>query len=238
MHNVESSIQTRDLVRLTALRYRVGTVDILRDIALTVKTGERVALLGANGAGKTSLLRMIHGLLTPSAGTVAAPAANEQAMIFQKPLLLKRTTSENVDFALRARGVEREAARMLTAQTLERCGILSLADRYARTLSGGEQQKLALARAWALKPTLLLADEPTASLAPAAVLALEQLMRAMCANGTSLIFATHNRGQARRLATRVLMMSEGRIVEDCAADQFFSNPVSQEAIEYLNVERI
>jgi tungstate transport system ATP-binding protein len=237
MRSKEQSTQ-HDLVQLSAVNYRVNNVHVLRDVNFSLRASERVALLGANGAGKTSLLRIVHGLVSPKDSSVHVPPPTAQAMIFQKPPLLKRSARENLEFVLRARGAARDDARAKATDLLERCDLLPLADRYARALSGGEQQKLALARAWALQPSLLLADEPTASLAPAAVLALERLMQAMCESGTTLIFATHNRGQARRLATRIVFMSEGRVVEDRATEDFFANPASTEAIDYLNVERI
>jgi tungstate transport system ATP-binding protein len=226
------------IVTLASVSLVQNGVAILRDVSFTVSTGQRIALLGANGAGKTSLLRTIHGLTIASSGRVNAPIAGEQAMLFQKPSLLRRSAAENVAFAMRARGFADEQARARASECLDRCGLSPLSDRYARTLSGGEQQKLALARAMALQPKLLLADEPTASLAPRAVFEVERLIDELCNIGATLVVATHNRGQAKRLATRIVFMSEGRIVEDRPTDDFFSNPVSQEAIDYLNVERI
>jgi tungstate transport system ATP-binding protein len=181
---------------------------------------------------------VIHGLLAPTAGTLQTLANTEQAMIFQRPVLLKRSVIDNVVFPLRARGIPQSNANEIAARVLTACGVAALGGHYARTLSGGEQQQLALARAWALRPALLLADEPTASLAPAAVHAVEKILRALCDDATTLVFATHNRGQAKRLATRIVFMSEGRIVEDSSVGDFFLKPTSREAIDYLNVERV
>jgi tungstate transport system ATP-binding protein len=225
------------LIHLEHVNLAIGEVAILRDIVCSIHAGERVALLGANGAGKSSLLRVMHRLLTPTSGALNATAASEQAMIFQRPVLLKRSVLDNVVFPLRARAKPDDEARATARRVLTECGIGALADHYARTLSGGEQQQLALARAWALSPRLLLADEPTASLAPAAVHAVEKILHALNSEGTTLVFATHNRGQAKRLATRVLFMHEGRIIEDRSAQEFFDSPQSGAAIEYLNVER-
>jgi tungstate transport system ATP-binding protein len=226
-----------ELVRLRAVSYRVRDVSVLRDISLSVHAGERIALLGANGAGKTSLLRVIHRMVAPTEGEMSAPVATAQAMIFQKPPLLKRSVLENISYVLRVRGADKESATTEAMQTLDRCGLAALHDRYARALSGGEQQRLALARAWALKPQLLLADEPTAALSPAASREIESVIQAMCAAGTTMMFSTHNRGQVKRLATRVLFMHGGRVVEDTSVQNFFSAPTSKEAIDYLNVER-
>jgi tungstate transport system ATP-binding protein len=225
------------LIHLEHVNLTIGETAILRDVVCSIQAGERVALLGANGAGKSSLLRVMHRLLAPTSGALNATAASEQAMIFQRPVLLKRSVIDNVVFPLRARALPEHQAIDAARRVLTECGIGALADHYARTLSGGEQQQLALARAWALSPRLLLADEPTASLAPAAVHAVEKILHALNAEGTTLVFATHNRGQAKRLATRVLFMHEGRIVEDRPAQEFFDSPQSSAAIEYLNVER-
>jgi tungstate transport system ATP-binding protein len=152
-------------------------------------------------------------------------------------VLLKRSVIENVAFALIARGVARADAERTAMEKLEATGLATFSDRYARTLSGGEQQKLALARAWAMQPKLLLADEPTANLAPASVHAVESILQRIGDAGTTLIFATHNRGQAKRLATRIVFMADGRVAEDQTANDFFAKPLSAEAIDYLNVER-
>jgi tungstate transport system ATP-binding protein len=238
MPNAAQPMNNNALIELRDVRYRVREAEILRDIHLRVHAGERVALLGANGAGKTSLLRLINGLISASAGAVNVPSIASQAMLFQKPPLLRRNVLDNVAFALRARGMNASDAEQVSQQTLNRCGLSGLSHRYARALSGGEQQKLALARAWVTRPMLLLADEATASLAPAAVHEVEHLLLEICDQGSTLVFATHNRGQAKRLATRIVFMSEGRVIEDRATEDFFANPVSQEAIDYINVERV
>jgi tungstate transport system ATP-binding protein len=238
MSEAAQPMNNHALIELRDVRYRVREAEILRGINLRVHAGERVALLGANGAGKTSLLRLINGLISASTGEVTLPLIASQAMLFQKPVLLRRSALENVAFAVRARGMSASDADQVSLQTLNRCGLTGLSQRYARALSGGEQQKLALARAWVTRPTLLLADEATASLAPAAVHEVERLLLGICELGSTLVFATHNRGQAKRLATRIVFMSEGRVIEDRATQDFFASPVSQEAIDYINVERV
>ena len=228
--------------RLVALRQvcvRAGRSVLLDRLDLVVNAGERVAVLGANGAGKTTLLRLIHGLALPAAGEVVAPPPTQQAMLFQKPILLRRSALDNLCFVLQARGLvaDRRDAEARARAALALAGLAAAADRPARALSGGEQQRLALARASLLAPRLLLADEATASLAPAAVHEVEALLAALCAQGTTLIFATHHRGQARRLADRVLFLAEGRLVEDSPAAEFFVSPHSAEANAFLEVDR-
>jgi tungstate transport system ATP-binding protein len=237
MHS-EEHVQGGNLVELRDLSYGVRDAKILRGVNLSVRAGERIALLGANGAGKTTLLRLINGLIAPTDGTIASPPLTAQAMLFQKPPLLRRSVLENLTFVLKSRGMNALEAERVSVQTLDRCGLAGLSQRYARALSGGEQQKLALARAWITRPTLVLADEATASLAPAAVHDVERLLFEMSEQGSTLLFATHNRGQAKRLATRIIFLSEGRVIEDRAADDFFAKPASQEAMDYINVERV
>jgi tungstate transport system ATP-binding protein len=224
---------SKPLVELDRVSVTIRGATILRDVCCAINAGERIAVLGANGAGKSSLLRVIHRLLSADSGGLSTVVAREQAMIFQRPVLLKRSVLDNIIFPLRARAMPEAQARDVARRVLHDCGLDALADHYARTLSGGEQQQLALARAWALSPCLLLADEPTASLAPAAVHAVEKILYALSAHGTTLVFATHNRGQAKRLATRILFMHEGRIIEDRSATDFFDAPQSSAAIEYL-----
>jgi tungstate transport system ATP-binding protein len=227
---------SNSIVQLRDVSVLLGSSKIVQNVSLNVGAGERIAILGANGAGKSSLLRVINHLQMPSKGTVQSPSANEQALIFQRPVLLKRNVIDNVSFTLIARGATRSDAHRIAMEKLEATGLLTFANRYARTLSGGEQQKLALARAWAMQPKLLLADEPTANLAPAAIHAVESILQRMGDAGTTLIFATHNRGQAKRLATRIVFMVDGRVAEDQMANDFFTKPLSTEAIDYLNVE--
>ncbi|MGL4232533.1 MAG: energy-coupling factor ABC transporter ATP-binding protein [Casimicrobium sp.] len=225
-------------VKLVNACVTVRDLAILRNVELSITAGERVAVLGANGAGKSTLLRLINGLVGASSGSVLSPAQSAQALIFQRPIMLKRSTLDNVAFALKARGVSRAEAIECAKQTLAHCRLEALANRPARSLSGGEQQKLALARAWALEPALLLADEPTASLAPAAVHDVEAMLKQIVGDEKTLVFATHNRGQAKRLATRVLFLHEGCVTEDRPVNDFFATPMSQPAIDYLNVEKV
>jgi len=219
--------------------------DILSDIDLRVDAGERVVVLGANGAGKSTLLKLCNGIVAASAGTVQTVAMTRQALIFQRTPVLRRSVLDNVRFVLHALGVARDESSAPARQAIEACGLGAVAAQFAPSLSGGEQQRLAIARAWACSPQLLLADEPTANLAPAATREVERLLLALfdpgsgsAACGRGLILTTHNVAQARRLASRIVFLDGGRIVEDRSADQFFADPQSAAARSYLEGESV
>jgi tungstate transport system ATP-binding protein len=221
------------------LCYEIGGKRLLDGISFQTDVGPRTVVLGPNGAGKSLLLRLCHGLIQPSTGTItwagAAPTAARwgQAMVFQRPVLLRRSTAANITYVLRLRGVPRQQRRVMMTETLAQAGLLPLAGRSARVLSGGEQQRLALARAWALKPQVLFLDEPTASLDPAATRAVEALLDRFHHTRTKIIMTTHDLGQARRLADEVLFLHHGRLAEHAPAPAFFTNPQSKEAAAFL-----
>ena len=222
------------------LGFRIGEVTVLNGVSLNVAPGTRNIVMGANGAGKSVLLRLLHGLLTPTVGSVRWSLADDaavrraQAMVFQRPVMLRRSVRENIEFALKLAGAPE--LRYAAEVALDRVGLLRLADRPARLCSGGEQQRVALARAWALQPELLFLDEPTASLDPAATRSIEETIAAMHAHGTTIVMTTHDLGQARRLADRVLFLHHGRLVEDAAAATFFQQPTSPEATAFIRGE--
>ena len=226
------------LLKLRGVAVMAGDKALISDIDLEVRAGESIVVLGANGAGKTTLLKLCNGILAPSLGAVSAPPAVEQALIFQRPALLARSVLDNVRFVLAVRGIAEPARTGEARAALVACNLDGIASRQARLLSGGEQQRLALARAWACKPKLLLADEPTANLAPAAARDLAQLVQALRAEATTLVLATHNVAQAKRLADRILFLDEGRIVEDRPAAEFFVSPQSAAARSYLEGESL
>jgi tungstate transport system ATP-binding protein len=221
------------------LCYEVGGKHLLDSLSFHTEVGPRTVVLGPNGAGKSLLLRLCHGLLQPSVGTITwAGAAPEtvrsyQAMVFQRPVLLRRSTAANINYVLRLQSMPRRQRRAMVTEALEQARLLPLAARPARVLSGGEQQRLALVRAWVLKPQVLLLDEPTASLDPAATRAVEVLLDQIHHTGTKIIMTTHDLGQARRLADEVLFLHHGRLVEYAPAPAFFSNPQSKEAAAFL-----
>jgi tungstate transport system ATP-binding protein len=228
------------LVQLTRAGVRFGPVQALRDIDLTLQRGDRLALVGANGSGKTTLLRVLHGLV-PCDGqrtvhTLVDGRAPVTAMLFQRPFLLSLTVRFNVMLGLWLHGVPRALRAERCARALRRVGLEGVAARPARTLSGGQQQRLALARAWALEPDILLLDEPTANLDPSAKREVERLIEALAADGVTVVMSTHNLGQAKRLATRVVYLEAGRLVVDLPVDRFFNDALPAEAALFLKGE--
>ena len=205
---------------------------ILEPLSLDIEAGPSTVILGANGAGKSVLMRLMHGLLKPSSGTVSWRSPGRQAMVFQRPVMLRRSALANVAYALRLAGQDEG----LAMDALKEVGLAHLAHRPARVLSGGEQQRLALARAWALHPEVLFLDEPTASLDPSATREIETVIRAFDAAGTKIVMATHNLGQARRLADEIIYLHQGRVLERAAVDQFFARPATPEAAAFIKGE--
>lgn len=200
----------------------------LRGVNLQMQAGERVALVGANGSGKSTLLRVSHGLLNVSAGTVRVSAETNQAMVFQRPHMLRTSVLRFVALGLWLQGVAWREAHTQAMQALERVNLQDVAMRSARTLSGGQQQRLALARAWALQPNFVLLDEPTSSLDPHAKREVEHLLSTwVAASNVSLLFSSHNLGQVKRLATRVIYLEAGRVLADLPVDDFFNRPLGE-----------
>ena len=230
------------LISLHAASVHFGAQPALRDLSLSLRRGDRVALVGANGSGKTTLLRLLNGLLVPSAGQRVLAAdggpAPVTAMLFQRPFLLNFSVRRNVHLALWLAGVPAPERVQRCQRALERVGLLAFAGRPARTLSGGQQQRLALARAWAVQPDILFLDEPTASLDPSAKREVEALIDDFGHSGMSLVMSTHNLGQAKRLATRVLFLDAGRLLADMPIDQFFdqNTHLPHEAAQFLKGE--
>jgi tungstate transport system ATP-binding protein len=211
--------------------------DILRPLSLEIGAGPSTIILGANGAGKSVLMRLMHGLIAPSSGSVVwsgQDARRKQAMVFQRPVMLRRSALANVQYALKVAGTT--DTEKVAMEALREVGLAPLAHRPARVLSGGEQQRLALARAWALHPEVLFLDEPTASLDPSATREIEAVIRAFDGSGTKIVMATHNLGQARRLGDEVLFIHQGRLVERAPVERFFAQPGSGEAAAFIKGE--
>ena len=212
-----------------------SAVRALTAVSLTIQAGERVALIGANGCGKSTLLRLLHGLAAPTAGQVARAPAMQQAMLFQRPHLLRMTVQRNIALGLWLRGTPWGNAKVLALDALARVGLSALAGRNARKLSGGQQQRVALARAWALSPQVLLLDEPTASLDPHAKREVEALIEEFAhqaqdttaSAAMTLVFSSHNLGQVKRLASRVIYLEHGCVLADLPVHDFFSGPLLQ-----------
>ena len=227
-------------LRVSGVSFEARGIRLIDDISFTVRAGPRVMILGPNGAGKSLLLRLCHGLLWPSDGVIEWAEADsvrvrqQQAMVFQRPVLLRRSVAANAHFGLRLRGVPRQRRQGVVAEALRQGGLAHVANRAARVLSGGEQQRLALVRAWTLQPQVLFLDEPTAHLDPASTRAVEALLKQFHDAGTKLIMTTHDLGQARRLADEVLFLHRGRLLEHSPAASFFSAPRSAEAAAYLD----
>jgi tungstate transport system ATP-binding protein len=222
-------------LELQGLSLNETNVRIVEDISLTVSHG-RTAILGPNGAGKSTLLRLMHGLLRPSGGNILWPQTLTQAMVFQRPVMLRATVLANIEYGLRLRGHTASEQRERAQAALARVGLPELADRQARRCSGGEQQRIALARVWALEPQVLFLDEPTASLDPASSREVERIIREIAAAGTKIIMTTHNLGQARRLAEEVIFLEGGRLLEQTSVTEFFTQPRTLAARDFIREE--
>lgn len=223
-------------VELSNLRYQARDKDLIDIGKLSLGPSGITVIMGPNGAGKSLLLRLMHGLLTPEHGIIRCfgasldtTVARRQALVFQTPVLLRRSVEANLRFVLRSRKHAAEG----TTKLLETVGLSGRERTPARRLSGGERQRLAIAFALATRPRLLFLDEPTASLDPASVLAIEQIVRDAAAQGMRIVFVTHDAGQARRLADDVVFLSRGKVVEHTRAAQFFDAPETRAAQDYL-----
>jgi len=227
---------------LAEVCFGAGGRAILDRVSFELEAGPATIILGANGAGKSVLMRLMHGLIRPSSGAIRWSDADperlrrKQAMVFQRPVMLRRSALANITYALGQARVPRSEREALAFEALESVGLPHLAHRPARVLSGGEQQRLALARAWALHPEVLLLDEPTASLDPAATREIETVIKAFDAAGTKIVMATHNLGQARRLGDEVIFLHAGRVIERAPIDRFFAQPAAAEAAAFIKGE--
>lgn len=226
---------------LQDLELRRGGRRILGPISLTIKGTGLTIVMGHNGAGKTSLLKAMHGLEKVNRGVVAwrtgtDMARGRQAFLFQSPIIMRRSVADCIAYPLRLQGVRRAAARDKAAKQAERVGLSSLLDRPADVLSAGEKQKLALARAFIGGPEILFLDEPCASLDIHSAVEIETILKAALAAGTRMVMTTHDIAQARRLATEVVYLQDGRLCEHTPAKIFFDKPRSLEARAHLNGE--
>ena len=216
------------VVQLHNVSVQLGPVLALSDVHLTINPGERVALVGANGSGKSTLLRTLHGLLRPTQGQVQLHPTCRQAMLFQRPHVLRLSALHNVALGIwldRSQALSWAQARARAVTALQRVGLSAVAQQSGRQLSSGQQQRLALARAWGRQPDVLLLDEPTASLDPYAKREVEALMAAFADQAettATLLWASHNLGQVKRLASRVIYLEAGRILADLPVDDFFN----------------
>jgi tungstate transport system ATP-binding protein len=202
--------------------------------------GPRTVILGPNGAGKSVLMRLCHGLLLPTAGRITWAGGERrpgaQAMVFQRPVMLRRSALGNVTYGLKLAGASRAERTRRAQDVLDAVGLGGAAQQSARVLSGGEQQKLALARAWALRPEVLFLDEPTANLDPSATREVEAIVDQIRASGTKIVMTTHNLAQARRLGDEILFINGGRLTEHATVERFFAGPATAEATAFIKGE--
>jgi tungstate transport system ATP-binding protein len=228
-HETVPALQSTILpVEARGLAFEAGGRRLIDGIDLRLDPGGRTVIIGPNGAGKSLLLRLLHGLIAPTAGAVlwqGRPAdhgvRHRQAMVFQRPVLLRRSANANMLHALRAHGFSRTEAKERARIWLDRAELGHLAEQPARLLSGGEQQRLAVARALSLDPEVLFLDEPTASLDPASTHGIETLIQNAAAAGTKIVLITHDLGQARRIADDIVFVYHGRIEARDRAAAFF-----------------
>jgi tungstate transport system ATP-binding protein len=223
---------------LVEARIVTGNVTILDRVTLTLEAGAPTIVIGPNGSGKTTLLRAAMGIASLTSGNIAwggreFAAPTRRAIMFQRPAMLRRTATANVRYALAAAHIPYSERHQRVAELLTLVGLEKLGGRPAKRLSGGEQQRLALARALARDPAVLFLDEPTASLDPYATKAIEDIVRAVSARGVKIVMSTHDLGQAKRLAGDVVLLHRGQLIENTPATEFFTNPRSEEARKFI-----
>ncbi|MCU0883445.1 MAG: ATP-binding cassette domain-containing protein [Beijerinckiaceae bacterium] len=207
---------------------------LLDSVSFTLPKGGVTAVIGPNGAGKSLTLRLCHGLLVPCAGAIrwqAETGRRRHAMVFQRPVMLRRSARANIVHALAAVGMTEAASRADAA--LARFGLAALADRPARLMSGGEQQRLAIARAWALEPEVLFLDEPSSQLDPGATRQIEEIIQSLASEGMTILMTTHDLGQARRLSQRILFLDRGRLIDDAPTQAVFAGQSSNAARAFI-----
>lgn len=218
------------LLELSGISLHIGSVQVLQDIAVAIAPGAPTVMMGPNGAGKTSLLKIMAGLLKPTTGRING-SPKRTSFVFQKPTMLRRSVADNVAFAMTHAGLS--AQPRAVERALDQVGLLALASRSARRLSGGEQQRLAIARALARNPEILFLDEPTASLDPQQTKTMEDIIAEAARCGVKVVMSTHDIGEAKRLAGDVMFMAGGRLIERSEARTFFSRPETTAARRFL-----
>ncbi|WP_369195454.1 amino acid ABC transporter ATP-binding protein [Streptomyces djakartensis] len=245
----EEVAATGDLVVLKSVNKHFGSLHVLQDIDLTITRGEVVVVIGPSGSGKSTLCRTINRLETidsgsitidgkplPAEGKALARLRADVGMVFQSfNLFAHKTVLENVMLGqIKVRKKDKKAAEDRARSLLDRVGVAAQADKYPAQLSGGQQQRVAIARALAMEPKVMLFDEPTSALDPEMINEVLEVMQQLARDGMTMIVVTHEMGFARSAANRVVFMADGRIVEEAAPDQFFSNPRSDRAKDFLS----
>tara|TARA_A100001037_G_scaffold275538_1_gene274134 strand:- start:7518 stop:8231 length:714 start_codon:yes stop_codon:yes gene_type:complete len=225
---------------LKGVSVHAGGQILIDGIDLEIEAGPKTVILGPNGAGKSLLLRLCHGLIGPTAGKLtwsgsdSTHARRRQGMVFQKPVMLRRSVRANIAYGLKLHEIPTAHRQERIERALAQTGLGHVAERPARVLSVGEQQRLALARAWALQPEVLFLDEPTASLDPSGTGAVERIIEDIHAAGTKIVMTTHDLAQARRVAEDVIFLHNGRLTERASPAKFFSAPESEAARAFLD----
>ncbi|MFD5232879.1 amino acid ABC transporter ATP-binding protein [Streptomyces qaidamensis] len=237
------------LIELRDVNKHFGELHVLQDINLTVARGEVVVVIGPSGSGKSTLCRAINRLETIESGEIlldgqplpeeGKPLARMRAdvgMVFQAfNLFAHKTVLQNLSLGqVKVRGRKKEDADKRSRELLDRVGVADQADKYPAQLSGGQQQRVAIARALAMEPKAMLFDEPTSALDPEMINEVLEVMKQLAREGMTMIVVTHEMGFARSAANRVVFMSDGRIVEDRSPDEFFTNPSSDRAKDFLS----
>ncbi len=226
------------------ITYEVKGAKLIKGISLEVSSGGTTIILGHNGSGKSLLLKLLHGVITPSSGRIAwnnrTPVANQywRTFLLQTPTFFKHTVQYNIEFVLRVAGIPANKHKSRCHQALEICGLANLSNRNTYSLSGGELQKLSLARAWVLNPSVVLLDEPTVALDPPSALGFENIIHQFKQSGTKVIMTTHDLSQAKRLADEIVFIDAGKVIEQSQAEKFFSGPQSSQAQNFISGELI
>jgi tungstate transport system ATP-binding protein len=229
-------------LELRGVSFEANGMRYIKDIDFTLNANSNTIILGPNGAGKSLFLRLCHGLVAPTEGfinwrgAIAQRREKYQAMVFQKPVMLKRSVIENLHFGLKCRGVSKIRREPIVNRIIEKTGLSRLSKIPARSLSTGEQQRLAIGRAWTLTPEVLFLDEPTANLDPAATHIVEEIINSIKESGTTIVMSTHDLGQARRLADNILFLYRGRILENTSVEKFFTSPKNDLAQAFIKGE--
>ena len=233
-------VSSMPLLQARGLCFDAGGKRLIDRIDADIRPHRRTVIMGANGTGKSLLLRLLHGLIQPSSGEVLwqgrrldRAGRRGQSMVFQRPVLLRRSVLANLRFALSVRGISEPERAAREAKAMERARLGDLARRPARVLSGGEQQRLAVARALACEPRVLFLDEATASLDPASTHAIEELVREAHESGVTIVLVTHDIGQARRLGEDIIFLHAGRVVEAGPVSEVLAAPRSEAARAWL-----
>ena len=233
------SIQALPL-RLQDVSYIRKGIKLIDNVNLQICSSGSTIILGHNGAGKSLLLKLLHGVIKPNCGKITwrqlTPSSNQywRTFLLQTPTFFKRSVIYNIAFVLQIAAIPRRQHQQRCQRALEICGLEALSQRKAHLLSGGEMQKLSLARAWVLQPAVILLDEPTVALDPPSVLGFESIIDSFKQSGTKVIMTTHDLTQAKRLADEVVFIDQGKILEQSAADQFFAGPVCHQAQKFIS----